>query len=319
MVKTQLRLGSTSGEPEPTAPTLALANPAAPGNCDNGSWRIGFTFVTADGETDLGPLSAAVTVSDKTVNGQIAVTNIAIGGSAVTARKAYAVAPSGTLALLAATLANNTATSMTINVAASALGVQAPLTNTTADPELLRLIKVVRQRGQRATRRAFITQVWDNFLDQWPCWNGYHGGRTYEPVNTLLPAGGYVMLPKPPLQSVTYVKYVDLAGVTQTWDPTNYLIDAPSGDGAARGRLSLGWVKIWPIVRPTANCIQIRQVCGYGDTPSTIPEILLQAMLLDLVTLYDIRGAVLAGSRAAAIEIPTTTRDIYLSFRSPNG
>lgn len=315
-VKAQLRLGSTSGEPEPTAPTLALASPAAPGNCDNGDWRVGFTFKTADGETPLGQLSAAVTVSDKSVNGQLAVSNVAIGGAAVTGRNAYAIPPGGTVALFAGLLGDNVSTSMVLNLAASALGAQAPTVNTTADPELVRMIKAARRRAERATRRALITQTWDAFLDQWPTWDGYHGGRTFEPVNTLLPAGGWVELPKPPLKSVTYVKYIDLAGVTNTWDPTNYLIDAPQGPYCRKGRLSLGWVKVWPIIRPVANAIQIRQICGYGDAAADVPELILQAMLMDIGTMYEIRGAVLAGLRAAAIEIPRTTADIYLSFRA---
>jgi uncharacterized phiE125 gp8 family phage protein len=188
--------------------------------------------------------------------------------------------------------------------------------DTIEDAALVRLCRVVRMRGERATRRAFLTQVWDNFLDGWPQWDGYHGGQATEPATTHLPAGGYVELPKAPLQSITFVKYTDLAGVEQTWPTTEYLVDAPAGEYCRRGRLSLGWVKTWPIVRPTANCIQIRQVCGYGDTPEDVPDILLQAMLMDAATLFTIRGSILAGTRAAAIEIPSTTRDIYLSFRS---
>jgi len=181
---------------------------------------------------------------------------------------------------------------------------------------LSRLITVVRMRCERATRRALITQVWNLYLDQWPTWDGYHGGRTFEPVNTLLPAGGWVELPKAPLQGIGFVKYTDLAGNVNTWDPSNYLVDAPQGDFARRGRLSLGWVKVWPIVRPTANSIQIQFTAGYGDTAQDVPDLLLQGMLLDAGTLYDIRGSILAGSRAAAIQIPSTSADIYRSFRS---
>lgn len=184
------------------------------------------------------------------------------------------------------------------------------------DAYLATLIQVVRERCEAATRRTLITQTWDVFLDQWPTWDGYHGGQTFEPVNTLLPAGGYVCLPKPPLQSVLFVKYVDLAGTVNTWDPTNYLVDTPAGPRCARGRLSLGWVKVWPIIRPTANAVQIRIATGYGDDGSAVPAILRQAMLLDAGTLYETREAVLSGSRAASIEIASTTREIYKSYRS---
>lgn len=190
------------------------------------------------------------------------------------------------------------------------------ISDSVEDGTLERLARVVRSRCERATRRALLTQTWDLYLDQWPTWDGYHGGRTFEPVNTLLPAGGFVELPKAPLQSIVSVQYVDLAGTTQAWDSANYLVDTPAGDYCRRGRLSLGWVKVWPIVRPTINSIRIRLVAGYGDDPEDVPDLLVQGMLLDAGTLFDIRGSVLAGTRAAAIEIPTTTKDIYLSFRS---
>jgi uncharacterized phiE125 gp8 family phage protein len=184
------------------------------------------------------------------------------------------------------------------------------------DTYLSTLIEVARQRCEGSTRRALITQTWDLFLDQWPLWDGYHGGRTFEGAGSLLPAGGFVWLPKAPLQSITFIKYTDLTGAVQTWDPVNYLVDAPSGDRCARGRLSLGWVKIWPIVRPTANSIQIRMVTGYGDNPEDVPALLRQGMLLDIGTLYGTRSSVLSGNRAASIEIASTTSAIYKQFRS---
>ena len=88
----QCLLGSTAGEPAPTAPTVALASPAIAGNIDNGAHRYGVTFVTADGETELGVISSAVTVADKTVNGKVELTAIPLGGSAVTSRKLYRTA-----------------------------------------------------------------------------------------------------------------------------------------------------------------------------------------------------------------------------------
>lgn len=165
------------------------------------------------------------------------------------------------------------------------------------DAEVLTLITVARMRCEGATRRTLITQTWDFFLDQWPTCDAFS-------------------LPKAPLQQVSFVKYVDLAGVTQTWDPANYLVDAPVGDRCARGRLSLGWVKVWPVVRPTMNAIQIRMVTGYGDSDEDVPAILRQAMLLDIGTLYEVRQSILTDKNAAAIDVGSTTKDIYKAFRS---
>ncbi len=134
-VKSHLRLDSTAAEPAPTAVTGALAGLGV-GTLSNGAYRYLATFVTADGETDAGQVSAAVTVADHTVNGQIALTAIPIGGSAVTSRNLYRTVAGGAIYLLLGSLSNNTATVFADNVADASLGAQAPVTNTTADPQL---------------------------------------------------------------------------------------------------------------------------------------------------------------------------------------
>ena len=103
------------------------------------------TFVTADGETDLGTVTAAVTVTDKSVTGKVSLTAVPLGGSAVTARKIYRTIAAGTTYLLLATLADNTTTVYTDNTADASLGAQAPSTNTTSDPELVAWIQAARE------------------------------------------------------------------------------------------------------------------------------------------------------------------------------
>ena len=102
----------------------------------------------------------------------------------------------------------------------------------------------------------------------------------------------------------------------QTWDPSNYVVEAPSGDRCRKGRLGLGWSRIWPIIRYQMNAVTIRMPCGYGSTAASVPAILRQGMLLDAGTLYEVRGSVLTGGRAAAIEIPGTSIDIYRSYKA---
>jgi uncharacterized phiE125 gp8 family phage protein len=276
-LRRHLQLNDTAGEPAPTAPAVALPSTPVAGDCDAGAWRIGFTFVTADGETELGPLSDAVTVADPAVNGQISVTAIAIGGSGVTSRKAYALAPGETVAKYAATLANNTATTSTINVAASALGVEAPSVNTTLDPELTGIITAVRERCEMATRRALLTQTWDLVLDTWP-------GETW------------IELPLPPLQSVTSVKYRDTGGTLQAWAATNYVVEAPAGSRAQPGRVSLAYAVTWPSLYGQAGDVTVRFVCGYGAAASSVPAILKRAMLVDAGAHYAHREEIITGT-----------------------
>ena len=282
-VKAHLRLDATSGECAPTALTAALASPAAPGDVDNGAHRYKVTFVTADGETEAGDASAAVTVADKTVNGQIALTNIPLGGSVVTSRKIYRTTAGGTTYLLQSTIANNTATTATDNVADSALGVAAPSTNTTLDPLINTLIKAARQHVEDWTARRLITQTWDwkedSFRKMLSCW------------------GNYIVVPLPPFQSVTSFGYTDPDGVSQTWAATTgYQIDIPVGPWARKARIMPAYGVAWPSTRTeTFNAVTLRFVCGYGAA-SAVPQPIKEAMLLLIGHWYEHREAVNIGN-----------------------
>lgn len=299
-VKRQLQKGTSAGEPAPTAPTVALAGSGA-GNVDNGVHRYAVTFVTADGETELGVVSSAVTVADKTVNGKVAVSAIPTGGSAVTARKLYRTIAGGSTYLLLATIADNTTTTYTDNTADSGLGAQAPTTNTTEDPEIVRRITSVRDRCELVTGRALITQTWDLIGDGFP-------------------SCGYIEIPKPPLQSITHVKYRDTAGTLQTWASTNYVVKHATAvppvlnPRAPRGILALAFGVTWPATYGQAGDVQIRFVCGYGSA-SAVPRLLKDAMLIDAATLDMQREGVITGTIAS--EIPGWVGRIYRSYRSP--
>lgn len=281
-VKAHLRLDATSGECAPTALTAALAAPAAPGNVENGAHRYKVTFVTADGETEAGDASAAVTVADKTVNGQIALTNIPLGGSVVTARKVYRTAAAGTTYLLQSTISDNTTTTATDNVADASLGAAAPSTNTTLDPLLNALIKSARQHVESHTSRALITQTWDWKGDSFPVLRGCR--------NEL-------RVPLAPLISVTSVTYTDSNGDAQTWSAsTGYQTDIPTGPCAAPGRIMPRYGQSYPATRTnTFNAVTVRFVCGYGAA-SAVPQPIKEAMLLLIGHWYEHREAVNIGN-----------------------
>src|SRR6185369_6161196 len=138
-----MRLDAGSYEPVPTAPTAALGTGS--GNLSNGAYRWLATFVTDYGETTAGDVSASVTVADHTVNGKGALSAIPVGGSAVTARRIYRTAANGSTYLLVATIADNSTTTYTDNVADASLGAAVPSTNTTLDPLLLAKITDARE------------------------------------------------------------------------------------------------------------------------------------------------------------------------------
>lgn len=292
--KTHLRLDSAYGEPAPTAPTVALAGAGA-GNVENGAHRYLVTFVTADGETEEGTVSAAVTVADKTVNGKVTVSAIPVGGSAVTSRKIYRTVAAGTTYLLLTTLADNTTTTYTDNIADASLGAAAPSTNTTNDPLVVSLIKTARQSAEAFTRRAFITQTWDLKLNGFP--------RQIE-------------VPLPPLISVTSLAYLDANGASQTLTvTTGYVVDAPAGPYADPGRITLPYGVMWPQSQMVENAVTLRFVAGYGAA-SAVPEAIKSAMKLIIGHLYENRENVVITERGSIVqEMPQAAEHLLWPYR----
>lgn len=283
-VAQRARIDSMNQEVPPSAFTAALAATPIAGNVNAGVHRYLATFVTADGETQAGGVSAPATVVDAGVNGKVELSAIPIGGSLVTARKLYRTAANGSTYLLLTTLANNTATTYTDNIADASLGVQAPTTNTTGDPELNALIKAVRHAAEGYTRRALVTQTWDLKLDRFPCWT--------------------INVPKPTLQSVTSITYVDTDGNTQTLAADQYLVDTSSEPA----RITPVFGGIWPVTRWQNNAVTVRFVAGYG-LAATVPDGIKTWMIIRIKHLFDNPDAIVTGARNQAAEMPRALVD----------
>lgn len=133
------------------------------------------------------------------------------------------------------------------------------------------LIAAARERAEAVTGRQLLQATWELRLDRFPC--------EYE-----------IRIPKPPLISVTSLKYVDTNGTLQTWDPVNYQVDAPAGPFAEPGRLQPVFGASWPSARTdTLNAVIVRFVAGYGDGGSSVPMAIRQAMKLMLSAWYERR------------------------------
>lgn len=107
----------------PGAPTAALAGAGA-GNVDNGTHVYRISYTNASGETVHGTASSVLTVSDKTSDGQVALSSIPTSSSSsVTGRKIYrSKANTSSPLFLVATISDNTTTTYTDNVADASLG-----------------------------------------------------------------------------------------------------------------------------------------------------------------------------------------------------
>lgn len=257
-VKRHCAIDSDNAEPAPGAPVAALAGLGA-GNVDNGVHRYRVTFVTAAGETGGGTISAAVTVADKTANGRVALTGIQIGGGAVTARKLYRTAAGGSIYLLLATIADNTTTTYTDNIADSTLGVEVPAVNTTDDPLLLRLITAAREAAEQALGRSIALATWETYRDKF---------------------ADEIKLLWPPILTIVSVTYIDANGATQTLGASIYSLDSKSEPGWLLRAVGA----TWPATQAVANAVTVRYTAGYG---ASCPDSIKQWMLLAIRAMYD--------------------------------
>lgn len=149
---------------------------------------------------------------------------------------------------------------------------------TTADEDDLidALIVAAREHAEAHTKRAFITQEWDLFLD-------YGYPKLIEP-------------PFPPLQSVTSITYLDGAGASQTEASSVYTVDAD----ADPGRIYEAFDQSWSSTRYERKAVTVRYIAGYGD-PEDVPQAIKQALLLHIGHLYENREV---GAPIIITEVP---------------
>jgi len=143
------------------------------------------------------------------------------------------------------------------------------------------MITAVRQKAETALHRALINQTWDLVLD------GFSSSIEIE---------------KPPLVSVSSVKYYDLDGTLQTLAATEYTVDTDS----TPGRVYPAYGKTWPVTQNRPNAVRIQFVAGYGAAGTNVPACIRQWMLLNVANLYENRESeTVAEGRLTAVDLST--------------
>jgi hypothetical protein len=123
-------------------------------------------------------------------------------------------------------------------------------------------IRAATRECESYARRVFVSQRWLLRMDGFPGsdWRyNWHGYPT-------------ITLPKPPFQSIDFVKYVDTAGAVQDLplDTTygnnglQYGYQLVRGSETAPGRLFSGWARPWPPTRMVPSNVMVQFRCGYG-------------------------------------------------------
>jgi uncharacterized phiE125 gp8 family phage protein len=148
------------------------------------------------------------------------------------------------------------------------LKAQLRLTGTDEDTDLAVFIQMAREYAETFCRRAIITQTLTLNLSEFPV--------------------DQIELPRPPLQSVTSIKYYpDGSGALSTVDPSVYDVIADE----LLGRVQLKDGQSWPAdadVRPDA--VQIVFVAGYG-VQADVPAALKMAIRQIAAKHYEQRSA----------------------------
>jgi len=150
---------------------------------------------------------------------------------------------------------------------------------TTDDALLATLISVARDTCERLAWRAFLTQTIELWLDAWPASNS-------------------IVLPRPPLQSVTKIEYYDIDDVKATLSSAVYSVDTI----AEPGKVWLKYNQSWPTTSLREhNAICVTYVAGWTN-PADVPQSARQAMLMLVGHWYENRESVLVGTISKSLE-----------------
>ena len=140
------------------------------------------------------------------------------------------------------------------------------------EPGLAELISAATQWVEGYLAKQLVTAKYSLTLDDFPY------------------GSGTIFVPRPPLDSVNQVQYVDPAGTTQVLDPSDYDVDSAGGNNLAR--LVPAGCGRWPDTEScTINSVQVDFDAGYG-LAADVPEIFKQAINLLAGHWYCHRSAV---------------------------
>lgn len=131
------------------------------------------------------------------------------------------------------------------------------------DDTISALIKAARVAAENYTGRALITQTLGLAIDVF---------------------SKQIEIPKPPLQQVNSITYIDESGQPQILSPSVYVVDTKS----TPGRVVFNSGQSWPATLSIPSAIVIEYVSGYGDNPGDVPESIRQGMKLYLSKYYDL-------------------------------
>lgn len=143
---------------------------------------------------------------------------------------------------------------------------------------LTAIISAAREYVEIRLDRQLVTATWKLWLDRFP-------GAYSEYAAPVTWRSGVIRVPRPPLQSVTTLEYVDTDGALQTLATSEYQVST----SRSPGRIAPARFKVWPVTDPlTMDAVRVTFVAGYGLAAS-VPPRSIQAIKLLAGHLYENR------------------------------
>lgn len=129
--------------------------------------------------------------------------------------------------------------------------------------------------------RTLLTTTWAMTLDEFP---------------------GCIVLPRPPVQSVTSIVYTDSEGASQTLDAADYVVDTGN---PLRCRVVPAYGETWPDTRDQIASVVVTYVAGETLVSNLSPRV-RHAMKLLVGHFYENREATLTGTISKEVEFSVT-------------
>lgn len=176
------------------------------------------------------------------------------------------------------------------------------------------LVSAARAEAETRTSRQLITATWELYLDRFsthpqhkvPGPNQGYYPQGYLPDHHYLDHhhrhGRELLIPLPPLQTITFIKYLDMTGVEKTLAVSAYRVDAVS----IPGRVTAAYGYSWPDTYPVSNAVVIRFVAGYGASATAVPIKIRQWIKAMVGSLWE--------NRETVVISPTTLTLVELGF-----
>lgn len=153
------------------------------------------------------------------------------------------------------------------------------------------LIVAAREHCEQIAGRSFTQQTLELVLDDWPLERKREltlaaalGAGQWNMALDTWPRRGEIVIPMPPLQSVTYVTYKTADGITRTLGTDQYAVDVDDMPGRITLMNGLNWPSdtLWP-----SAAIRIRYVAGVSA--QEVPASVRAAMRLLIAHWYENR------------------------------